>query len=186
MSTQGEHSKTLILVAGPLASGKSTLSKAIARQLGYVCLNKDDIKEILGDTIGYANRAENLKLSVATFSIMRHAMARILDATQGVVLESNFRDHEYRQLMEDARARDIRVVTLFVTADDDVLYERFKKRHPSRHHVHTSVGLPDREGFTDWIVRYSDVPYKDEAIVVDTTDFTTVSVDAIVEAINAK
>jgi predicted kinase len=186
MSTHAEHSKTLVLVAGPLASGKSTLSKAIARQLGYACLNKDDIKEILGDTIGYANREENLKLSVATFSLMRHAMGRILDVTQGVVLESNFRDHEYRQFREDAIAREIRLVTLFVTADDDVLYERFKVRHPSRHHVHTSVGLPDRQGFTDWILRYSDVPYKDEAIVVDTTDFETVSVDAIVKAINAK
>lgn len=185
MKKPSQRPKVLVLVAGPLASGKSTLSKAIARKLSFVCLNKDDIKEILGDTVGYHNREENLQLSVATYQLMKHAGKRILEASAGIVLESNFRKYEYESLIDEAKQQGHSVITLFVTAHDDILYERFRQRQPSRHHVHTSVGLPDRDTFTTWISRYSDIPYDPDTIIIDTSDFSTVSVDGIVgEIIN--
>jgi predicted kinase len=66
--------KQLIIITGDLAAMKSTLSKKIGNDLNIVCLNKDDIKEILGDSIGYQNREENLKLSYATFELMFYFM----------------------------------------------------------------------------------------------------------------
>jgi tRNA A37 threonylcarbamoyladenosine biosynthesis protein TsaE len=50
--------KKIIIITGDLAAMKSTLAKKIGRDLNIVCLIKDHIKEILGDTIGYQNREE--------------------------------------------------------------------------------------------------------------------------------
>ncbi len=52
---------------GHLASLKSTIAKRLSNELNILCFCKDDVKEVLGDTIGFSNREENLKLSKATF-----------------------------------------------------------------------------------------------------------------------
>ncbi|MCF7932484.1 MAG: ATP-binding protein, partial [Acholeplasmataceae bacterium] len=120
-------------------------------------------------------------LSIATYHLMSHAAGRMLNAGVGVVLESNFRKHEYLSLIDLAKSHGVKEVTVFVTADDDVLYERFKARHPSRHHVHTSVGLPDRKTFSTWISRYSDIPYDPETLMIDTSDFEQINLEEIVD-----
>ncbi|MCK7479117.1 MAG: hypothetical protein M0C28_18430 [Candidatus Moduliflexus flocculans] len=55
---------------------KSTVAKRLAADLSAVCLNKDDLKETLGDTIGFANREENLKLSCATYMLLQKIDAK--------------------------------------------------------------------------------------------------------------
>ena len=53
----------LLLIMGDLATGKSTFANILAGRYGISIFGKDTIKEVLGDTIGFANREENLKLS---------------------------------------------------------------------------------------------------------------------------
>lgn len=181
----GSLMKSVLIVIGPLAALKSTLARRISRQLRIPCFNKDDIKEILADQIGYRNREENLKLSFATFHVMVHAMKRIFEASDFVVLESNFRDFEYQELQDYAKKENVRLVTLYLKADADVLYARFKKRLEVRHHAHKSVGLPAYGDFLRHIEDYADREYLEPVIEVDTTDPDAVDFDRLIEDIKS-
>ena len=55
--------KKLILIGGVLAGGKSTFSHIIGEKFCIPVVNKDRLKEILGDNIPTKNREENKKLS---------------------------------------------------------------------------------------------------------------------------
>lgn len=164
--------KQAVFVTGHLAALKSTVSKRLAADLNAVCLNKDDLKEVLGDTIGFTNREENLKLSAATFSLLRKLMPEILAANDLVVLESNFRRVEYESLRRDADEAGVRVLTIFMKGDPDVLYARYLARQESRHMVHRSTGTIPPEMFAAILAPFDPALYGEDAVVVDTTSFT--------------
>ena len=63
--------KKLLLVMGDLATGKSTFAGMLSRRYQVVALYKDTFKEILGNTIGFSNREENLRSSVASADFCR-------------------------------------------------------------------------------------------------------------------
>ena len=62
--------KKLLLIMGDLATGKSTFANMLSERYNTVLFCKDPIKENLGNSFGYSNRAENLKLSHATADLL--------------------------------------------------------------------------------------------------------------------
>ena len=50
--------KKIILIGGDLAAGKSTFAKLIEEKFNCLGIYKDNLKEILGDTIIVENRQE--------------------------------------------------------------------------------------------------------------------------------
>ena len=60
----------LLLLTGDLATGKSAFSAILSKRYDVNVFKKDSIKEVLGDTIGFTNREENLKLSAVTLELM--------------------------------------------------------------------------------------------------------------------
>ena len=79
---------------GYLAALKSTLSKQLSQDTNIPCLNKDNMKEVLGDTIGFQNREQNQALSNATFQIMKFIAEKELELNRDVIIESNFKRNE--------------------------------------------------------------------------------------------
>jgi len=161
--------KQVLLVSGHLAALKSTLSKKLSVDLDAICLNKDDMKEVLGDTIGFTNREENLKLSKATFHMMLKIMLDILKIDDLVILESNFKVSEMNQLNQAIEEQGIHSSTVFLTGDAEVLYERYVKRQPMRHPVHTSTGLISFENFKASMESFDQAVYGGSYILLDTT-----------------
>lgn len=43
----------LVLIMGDLAAGKSTFSKILSKRCNINVFNKDSVKEVLGDTVGF-------------------------------------------------------------------------------------------------------------------------------------
>ena len=45
--------KKLLLITGDIAAGKTTFSKILSKRYSAAVFQKDSIKEVLGDTIGF-------------------------------------------------------------------------------------------------------------------------------------
>lgn len=102
----------LLLIMGDLATGKSTFANLLSQRYDTPLFVKDSIKEILGDTIGFSNREENLKLSQATGKLMSFIFTRFAEQKQDLILESNFRLAELEQLHQIAAEHNYQVLTL--------------------------------------------------------------------------
>jgi len=163
--------KKVLLVAGNLAALKSTISTKLSKDINSIVFNKDTIKEVLGDTIGFSNREDNLKLSYATFKLMKKLALDVLSIDDTVILESNFKPIELAELFHLCQIHDFRVFTLMLTGDPEVLYQRYLSRDLERHPVHRSTGLISYEVFERSMMLYDELIYGKESLEVDTTIF---------------
>jgi len=175
--------KQVLLISGSLAALKSTLAKRLSTDLNVVCMNKDDMKEVLGDTIGFNNREENLKLSKATFHMIVKLMLDLLKVHDLVILESNFKAHEIKYLNEIVSLHHIRQSVVFLTGEVDVLYDRYVKRQPERHHVHTSTGLMSFENFKLSIAPFDLELYGNRSFMYDTTVMNDLKYQELLEKV---
>jgi predicted kinase len=134
----------LIIVNGPPASGKSTLGKEIAAELGIPLLSKDAIKEEMYDSLGKIERKISRRLGETSMRLMYTVARKILDAGLGVVIEANF----YHGISEKDLSKLIAVsdaVMVHCTAPEEVLKQRYIERAQSgeRHPVHDDANQAD-------------------------------------------
>ena len=173
--------KKLILIGGVLAGGKSTFSHIVGERFGISVVNKDRVKEILGDNIKTANREENKKLSVIAFELMSYLAEGEGDA---LILESNFKDYELNELKEKCNASGCDVLSLFLDGDDAILHARFLKRlGENRHPVHKSQDFSRLEDFTATLNELRRAEYFGELVRVDCSDFSYQSDEGLLEKI---
>lgn len=163
----------LILISGDLAAGKSTFSRILSKKFNIMVINKDTIKEILGDTIGFTNREENLKLSNATMRIMIHMFCESAMLGKDLILEANFHKSELEEIFENAKKYNYDIKELYLKADIDILHKRFINRieNENRHKVHLSGNFDNYDIFKEYIEKsrednYGDITY------IDANDFS--------------
>ena len=152
--------KKLLLIMGDLATGKSTFAKVLSTRYGTNVFCKDSIKEVLGDTIGFSNREENLKLSKATIELMLFVFSEFSKLDKNLILESNFHKKELERIHEIAQENDYQVLTLVLRGDASIIHKRYLNRiyNENRHPVHLSTTLDVFEDF----IRYTEHSRKEE------------------------
>ena len=165
--------KEIILIGGDLAAGKTTLSKRLAKDLNIIVINKDIVKEILGDNIGFTNREENLKLSHAVFGLFKYLSQEFMEKGISFILESNFREYELRVLEELIKKYGYKVTCIVLEADIKVLHKRFLDRISSgnRNPVHKAVDLSSYDDFEKSILEARKVNYFGNIHLINTNDF---------------
>ncbi len=160
----------LILIGGVLAGGKSTFSHLVGERFGVSVVNKDRLKEILGDNIHTSNREENKKLSVISFELMLYLIEGEGDS---LILESNFKDYELQILSEKCSEIGCKVLSIILDGDDDVLHSRFIKRLlENRHPVHKSQDFTELSAFVDTLNELRSATYPGKIINVNCSDFS--------------
>ncbi len=97
--------RRVFLVTGLPATGKTTLARALARDLAAPLLSKDGIKEPLFDTLGASDRAASRRLSDASFAVLFALVDECLPLLGTVVIEGNFRPGEHEPLLRALLAR---------------------------------------------------------------------------------
>jgi predicted kinase len=108
----------LIVVSGPMGSGKTTLAHQIARAVGCPAICRDEIKEgMVQATPGFAPRPGD-ELTLRTLPVFFGVVELLLTAGVTTVAEAAFQDHVWRPRLEPLRGRaQIRIVHCVVSAD---------------------------------------------------------------------
>ena len=178
--------KKLLLITGDLAAGKSTFAEFLSKRYNTSAFHKDTIKEILGDTIGFSNREENLKLSYATIELMIFLYSEFAKQDQDLILESNFHTAELERLQSIAKEHGYKVLTLVLRGDAAILHRRYLNRiyHENRHPVHLSTTFDVFEDFKSYIehTRQEEIP--GEVLPLSADDFSYQNNKEVLEKID--
>lgn len=166
--------KKLLLLTGDLAAGKSTFSHILSARYGAAAFQKDTVKEILCDRIGFHSREENKSLSNAAVDIMCHIFSRISATGASLILEANFHEDELEKLHSIAREGQYDVLTLVLRGDAEVLYHRYlhRMREENRHPAHSSLSLEEKANFLKMaeLIQRERIP--GNTLVIEATEFS--------------
>ena len=132
-----------VFIAGMPATGKSTLAAQMGKSLGLPVLEKDEIKECLFDTVGFTCYVEKRRLDVAATEILLSLLVCLRKADVSVIVVNNFSREAGQRLNEFLRRDGVEAVTVFLTGDPQVLYERYydRDRRGLRHAGHVARGI---------------------------------------------
>lgn len=142
-----------MVITGDIAAGKSTFAEMLSHRYSVSAFTKDRLKEVLCETIGFADRAENKKLSNAAVSLLQFIFAECTKSGNNLILEANFSDSDMKLLRELADRNNYDMLTLVLEGNAETLYERYmhRMRYEGRHHVHLTSGAENFETFKDFI-----------------------------------
>jgi len=166
--------KKLLLITGDIAAGKTTFSRILSERYCAAVFQKDSIKEVLGDTIGFHNREENKRLSNATLGVMFHIFSQIAPMGGDLILEANFHEHELEKLHSIAGENQYKVLTIVLRGNAEVLYQRYlhRMKEENRHPVHLSTTLDVKEDFLKTAQWVRNERIVGEALEIDASDFS--------------
>ncbi len=177
----------IIIISGAPASGKTTLSKDLAQKFNLPVINKDEIKELLFNTIGIRDEEWGLKLGGASFELTYLFSEKLLQTGKPFIVEGNFDNRYSTKAFLDIRKRiPYKVVQLYCYCETYILYERFINRNNSgeRHIGHIRpVG-----SFKEYSKNINNREFKlnienSITIDIDTTDFKAVNFEEIYERV---
>ena len=118
----------LIILAGMPATGKSTVARALSGAFGFPVIEKDEIKEVLFDTIGFENYPQKRRLDIAASATLLQVLESMLKAGTSVIAVNNFDEKETQQVCSLIERYQPNCVTVFLNGAPEVLYQRYVQR----------------------------------------------------------
>ncbi len=170
-------SKTIIMIAGYVAGGKTTFSHKLSKELNIPVFNKDLIKSVLGNYITINNRDDSKNLSKATFGVMKHLAENLMKTEFSFILESNFNITETEILKGLIAKYGYKSLSFVFVGDMKVIHKRFVERDasPEREAANRMYGLlDDFDVFENSIRHLGDFNIGDKVLRIDTTSFDDV------------
>jgi predicted kinase len=134
----------LLLLTGAPASGKTQLAARLAQHYGACCCSKDQIKELLLDTLGEGDAQWSRRLSDASFALLFAFAPRLLAVQRLLLMEGNFRPGEHEPALAAVlSAAGAALGQVLCRADRGVCAARIAARaaDPQRHPGHRDRDL---------------------------------------------
>lgn len=178
----------LIIISGPPCTGKTTLGRRIANKFHLPFVNKDSIKELLFDQLGWRDREWSKKLGRATYTLLYYFLEILLQTRHSFIVESNFdssiASQEFAELLKKHGYEPLQILC---QTEGATLFQRFKERSGSgeRHPGHVDNLMYEEvqpvllKGKTDPLEIGGTV------MLVDTTDFEKIDYEGLYEAMRS-
>ena len=177
----------VVIVTGPSGAGKTTLGKKLSEVLKIPCISKDDIKEILFETLGWEDRQWSTRLGVASLEILFHILECQVAAGKSALVETAFIPQDHTARFLDLRDEyGFEPVQILCHAADEILFERFVARVEAgeRHPGHVDhLTCYDQFAALRRERGYGALDVGGLLLKVDVTDFETVDMNALIMAI---
>jgi len=181
--------KKIIIIAGYLASGKSTFALRLSEELNIPYLIKDTFKSAICTNIPIMDREESKRFSVATFDAIVYVTERFMETGYPLIIEGNFEmDCDFKANEGDVlkaliEKYDYKSLTYIFCGDTRTLYERFNQREnlPERgqaNQLHSEITYED---FDKWIKPLADFTVDGRTVKIDTTNFDDVDFKRYIE-----
>ncbi|MCJ7841291.1 ATP-binding protein [Lederbergia sp. NSJ-179] len=196
--------KLLILLAGLPGTGKTYLSKFIMKKWGtFYILSQDDLKEYYCDLYGYHNLEEKLGIEKIAWTKYYEIMEQQMQRGRNIMSDYPFSQKQKPHIQQLVERYGYEVITIRLTADLNVLFERQRKRDldPERHlsHIVTSYKKGDylaNRGNANNLLSYEDFLERctsrgydtfqlGNLYEVDVTDYTKVDYYKLLEEIRS-
>lgn len=165
----------LVVVSGLPASGKSTLSARLGRDLSVPVVQRDRLRrQVFAELAGLPGAPE--LIPGATTRMVLAVLDSILDAGGGAILDGNFNTEQHAAPLRDfARTRSFQTIEICLWGDASKLRRRFTERadppltadlepyfeavlHRPRHPVLMAPALVEHFDTTDFAKLDSDYP----------------------------
>lgn len=117
----------LIIFTGPPASGKSSLSSDIAKDLKIDCISKDLFKMHLFDKYGFKNHDEKKLLSIKGEAMMYRVIKFYISRNKDLIIDNNFKEFDTLRSLLNAN-NQIELFCVVCMADYKILATRYNKR----------------------------------------------------------
>ena len=177
----------MIIITGPSAAGKTILSKNLANKFNLPLINKDEIKELLFDSLGTKDEEWAAALGVTSFELLYLFTEKLCQTGKAFIVEGNFQDKFAAKIFSGLKERyNYKILQLYCHASDEVLYKRYIHRDNSgeRHPGH----IIQISGLEEFKKRVTSKNFKltiDDCITidVDTTSFEDIRLEEIYENI---
>ena len=181
------------------------MAEMISERLKLPVISKDTVKELLFDNVGFQSRDEKINLGVASMEIMYYVAGQLMKAGQSFILENNFEYSSKQGIKNLLEKYQYSVLTITLTGDYKVIYERFLEREssPDRHRGHVvNDCYPEKKERNPKESKATSISYDNyvhgieqrgfdsfsvdgKQIKIDTTDFSKIDMDELFSQITA-
>ena len=138
----------LIIVNGLPGTGKTTLTRRIAADVGLPAFSRDGMYETLYDSLECESNGRPPLIGHASFTLLYYVAGSILAAGRPLIVEGFFGNPELRgaEFLHLQHAHDFEPFQILCKADGEVLLERFlarmesEERHVGHHRSRSGMG----------------------------------------------
>lgn len=171
----------LVIIAGPPGTGKTWLSKRLALDCGLPVLRRDDLKELLFDSLGVRDRQWSQQLGGASYDLLFHMLRVLLATRRPCLVESNFgTGPAAATLCSIVRDSGYRPLQVLCRTEPDTLAARLRQRTLSgeRHLGHADLESIESMTAASVVAVSPPLSLDGPVIDVDTTDFAAVDYES--------
>jgi predicted kinase len=173
----------LISISGNPATGKTTLTKNISDKFDIPSVSMDNFKEIIYDRVEDINSTLWNQICMASYDLMFSDIEKFLPYTKKILFDAPINPEISKEVISKIiKKHNADFLEIKLTADSEVLWERFKKRLPSVHHCHSTQAKRNMDYMEDKIKNGNfdkKLDIGNNFLLIDTTDFEKINYQEI-------